>query len=224
MSVISGPNIVTNGLIFHIDVLNNKSYSGSGSSWTDLSGNGNNLTLTNNPTFESSSILFNGSTHYGESIIFTPNITAKTTMAWCKLTSTSQGGGGLIGIMGSGGEPFDSIVYNETNNGWGFGSTNFLRTAWSGVKETSTSVYVHLAATYANLDYNLYRNGVKILTTTSYNALNYNFTSKIIIGKRHASSTGPLGAYISQGMVYNRALSASEITQNYNALKSRYGL
>lgn len=224
MSVISGPNIVMDGLIFHADAGNTKSYSGSGTTWTDLSGNSRHITLINSPTFNSNSVLFNGSNHHSESIIFTPNITSKTTMAWCKLTSISQTAGGLIGIMGSGGEPFDSIVYNETSNGWGFGSTGFTRTAWSGVKETSTSAWVHLAATYSNLNYNLYRNGVNILTTTLYNALNYNFASKIIMGKRHGSLTGPLGAYISQGMVYSRALSSAEVLQNYNSLKSRYNL
>ncbi|NDE16352.1 hypothetical protein EBZ80_15610, partial [bacterium] len=200
-------------------------YQGSGTNWQDRSGNGRDHTLFNGPVYlaeNGGSFSFDGINDYAESAAFTPNITAKTMMAWVKLSSVTQGGGGLVGIMGSGGEPFDSIVYNETNQGWGFGSSNWSRTAWSGVKETSTSEWVHVAATYANNNYNLYRNGVKILTTTSYAALNFNFESKVIVGKRHNSLTGPLGASIGQVKVYRRALSATEILAEFDSAKSRY--
>jgi hypothetical protein len=51
MSLIHSPRIVTDGLVLCLDAGNPKSYTGSGTTWTDLSGNGNNGTLTNSPTY-----------------------------------------------------------------------------------------------------------------------------------------------------------------------------
>ena len=199
-----------------------------GGGWADLSGKANHGELVNGVKESSDklgALVFDGSDDYVETSSFIPNITNKTLSAWVKLGSTTQQGGGLIGIMGDGGEPFDTIVYNETDNGWGFGSTGFQRTAWSGVKETSTTTWVYLCATYTNNDYRLYRNGLQILQTTSYSALNFNFNSKIILGKRHGSGViGPLNASIALGSIYNRALTASEIRQNFNANRARFGI
>ena len=53
MSIAGGPDIVENGLVLHLDAADSNSYTGSGTLWTDLSGNGNNGTLTNGPTYSS---------------------------------------------------------------------------------------------------------------------------------------------------------------------------
>jgi len=63
----TGPNIVTSGLVLQLDAANTKSYPGSGTTWTDLSGNGNNGTLTNSPTFSSANggiFTFNGTNQF----------------------------------------------------------------------------------------------------------------------------------------------------------------
>jgi len=67
MSVRGGPDIVENGLVLYLDAANRRSYPGSGTTWFDLSGNGNNGTLTNGPTFDSAnggSISFDGVNDY----------------------------------------------------------------------------------------------------------------------------------------------------------------
>ena len=67
MSLSRGPKIVTNGLVLYLDAANKKSYPGSGTTWTDLSGNNNTGTLTNGPTFDSNnggSIVFDGTNDY----------------------------------------------------------------------------------------------------------------------------------------------------------------
>ena len=222
------PSIVLNGLVLALDAANTKSYPGSGTTWTDLSGRGNTGTLTNGPTYSSAnggSIVFDGADDYINGSSFTPNITNKTLSGWVKLSSTTQQGGGLINLQSDDGATFDAIVYNETNNGWGFGSNGFARTGWSGVKETSTSDWVNIVATYENLNYKMYRNGILIYTLTSFNALNFNFSSKSLVGYRH---TGGIGAFLSgniaQTQIYNRALSAAEVSQNFNALRGRYGI
>jgi hypothetical protein len=63
MSVIGGPDIITDGLVLYLDAANTKSYIGSGTTWKDLSRNSNDGTLTNGPTFDSGnsgSIVFDG--------------------------------------------------------------------------------------------------------------------------------------------------------------------
>jgi hypothetical protein len=185
---------------------------------------GNRVINIANVSFDSNAqMTFDGTNDYGQSDVFVPSITSKSYEAVTRLYDVNQQAGGVIGMMGENGEPFDTIVYNETDQGWGFGSTGFERTAWSGVKETTTG-FVHLVATYENYNYKLYRNGVLILTTTSYAALNYNFNTVVIFGKRHGTTTGPLNGEIPLTKIYSRALTASEVLTNYNALKTRFGI
>lgn len=189
----------------------------------DTSGN-RTLSLNNISYSNSAQITFDGTNSYIQTDSFTPNVTAKSFEAVTKLYNINHQAGGVIGLMGENGEPFDTIVYNETSQGWGFGSTGFARTAWSGVKETNND-FVHLVATYRDNEYKLYRNGQLILTTGSYAALNYNFASKIIIGKRHgAGVTGPYNGEIPVAKVYNRVLTPDEITQNYRRYASKFGI
>jgi hypothetical protein len=226
------PAIVTDGLIYYVDAGNTSSYGGSGTTWYDLSGQNRTTTLYNGPTFDSAnsgSINFDGSNDYAQIATgFNPNLTTKTMIGWCKLKSTTQQGGGLIGAgnnMGSS-DAFDSIVYNETNDGWGFGSDGFNRTFWTGVKETSTNDWVMITGVYAtgSNEYKMYRQDTLIGSGSKSILTINNANSGFWLGKRFETSTGPLNAYISVGMIYNRALSASEVTQNYNFFKGRYGL
>jgi hypothetical protein len=223
------PKTITDGLVLYLDAANTRSYPGSGTVWSDLSRSGVNSTLTNGPTFNSGnggSIVFDGTNDYINGNSFIPNITNKTLSAWVRLSSVSQQGGGVINLQKDDGTIFDAIVYNETNQGWGFGSNFFLRTAWSGVKETSTNDWVYMCATYVNNNYNLYRNGSLILNITSFAVYNFNFSSKNLLGYRHTGGGGNafLNGNIAQAQLYNRALSATEILQNYNATKTRFGL
>jgi hypothetical protein len=166
---------------------------------------------------------YNGTDTALTSSSFTPNISNKTLSAWCRLNTLSQTGGGLITLELDDGSVFDSIVYNETSNGWGFGSNSNARTAWSGVSESSINSWVYLCATYSNNDYKLYRNGVQILGTSSFITYTFSGSSRVLLGKRHTGGSTPfLSANIAQSAVYSRALSAAEVLQNYNALKGRF--
>ena len=219
--------IVQQGLVLNLDAGNPYSYAGSGTTWYDVSGNNYSGSLTNGPVYNTTNggvIVFDGSNDYVVSSNFTPNFSTKTLSGWVKLSSISQQGGGLITLQSIDGLVFDSIVYNETGQGWGFGSNGFSRTGWSNVLETSTSEWVNITATYENSNYRLYRNGTLIQTLTSFGALNFNFNSNVQLGYRHLGSSGYLAATISQGFVYNRTLSAAEVLQNYNATKGRFGL
>lgn len=157
-----------------------------------------------------------------DDVVTSPNIGSvvsdKTLSAWVKLNTLSQGGGGLVSYEVDNGSVFDAIVYNETGQGWGFGSNGFARTAWSGVQETSTAQWVHIVATYSNGIYRLYRNGTQILQTTSFGIVNYPTNSRILIGKRHTGgSSAYLNGQIDEVSVWNRALCPTEVQALYNA-------
>jgi hypothetical protein len=190
-----------------------------------ISGAVRNIVITKSgySTSGNTTFTYDGSTTSTSTTLFSTNLTSKTMSAWCKLASTSQQGGGVITIENSNGSVFDSIVYNQTGNGWGFGSESFNRSTWSGISETSTSNWVHLAASYESGNNKLYRNGVLILTNTSST---YNFTvnSRIMMGRRNTGVSAVFNGNIAQGFVYNRALSASEIYNLFVAHKGRYGL
>jgi hypothetical protein len=203
------PNYITDGLIYYVDAGDASSYPGSGTTWTDLSGQGRTTTLTNGPTFDSGnggSINFDGTNDFAEVATgFNPNITTKTMIGWCKLKNISQQGGGLIGAGFTipTANTFDAIVYNETNEGWGFGSENFNRTFWTGVKETSTNDWVMITAVYeaGTNGYKMYRQDQLIGQNTRNVLTINNASSGYWLGKRHAATTGPLNAFISVGMI-----------------------
>jgi hypothetical protein len=222
---------VTDGLIYYVDAGDTDSYPGSGTTWTDLSGQGRTTTLINGPTFDSGdggSINFDGSNDFAGVQSFNPNITTKTMLGWVRLKNISQQGGGLIGsgFTSYNANTFDAIVYNETNQGWGFGSDGFARTFWSGVKETSTDDWAMITAVYQSgtNGYKMYRQDTLIAQGTKSVLTINNANSGYWLGKRHAATTGPLNAYIAVGMIYNKALSSTEVTQNYNHFKGRFGL
>lgn len=190
-----------------------------------ISGAVRNIVITKSgySTSGNTTFTYDGSTTSTSTTLFSTNLTSKTMSAWCKLASTSQQGGGVITIENSNGSVFDSIVYNQTGNGWGFGSESFNRSTWSGISETSTSNWVHLAASYESGNNKLYRNGVLILTNTSST---YNFTvnSRIMMGRRNTGVSAVFNGNIAQGFVYNRALSSAEVYSLFVAHKGRYGL
>ena len=189
-----------------------------------VSGAVRNIVITKSGTIASgtSAFIYDGTSTNTATTLFSTNLTSKTLSAWCKLESTSQTGGGVITIENSDGSVFDSIVYNQTGNGWGFGSESFNRSTWSGISETSTSTWVHIAASYESGNNKLYRNGQLILTNTS---ATYNFTSntRIMMGRRNTGVSAVFNGNIAQGLVYNRALSAAEIYNVFVAHKGRYG-
>jgi hypothetical protein len=218
-------NVNTQGLILLSDSGFLPSYQRTGNSWYDLSGSGHTLTTYNSPVWQQNSsrgsLKFNGTNQYAKSGNFTPNIINKTFNFWCQLSDIDQTNGGVISLAGNSNGKFDSIVYNKDGQGWGFSSEDGNRSAWSGVKETTTYDWVNITATYENNNYKLYRNGELILTTTGYAALNYDFNTDILIGSSDNGS-GYFNGLIPVTMIYNRAMTETEVIANYNAYLPRF--
>jgi hypothetical protein len=224
MSYYNGPKSITDGLVLCLDAANNKSYIGSGTAWTDLSGNNNTGTLTNGPTFTSSfsgGILFDGVDDYIES---TTDITLGTSYALEIAFRRTASRSDWVRIFGH---------LNDTAlRFWGiwFPSTFdfILWQSYTGGGEFSISYTFSLNTDYVISFSNsagtcsMYINGV-LVGTGSGGAISYTGnTSKVRIGYAglHTYHIGP----VYYARIYNRALSTSEVLQNYNAAKTRYGL
>jgi hypothetical protein len=218
--------IVTNGLVLCLDAANTKSFPGSGSTWSDLSGNGKNGTLIGTPTFNSSNgggIVFNGSSQYvSTNMIFDPT-SAITVSGWVKITNSSVGLSKAI------------ISNHETpsQNGWALGkisTSNKMRFYAVGssnlyVEETddiTVNEIVFYVGTYDKSNLRIYRNGIQKNSVSS--SINFSASNRTVQIARWYDT---INDYFWPGniysvSIYDRALTATEVLQNYNALKNRY--
>ena len=217
MGINYNPRIVTNGLVLALDAGNIKSYPGSGTNWSDLIGSGNNGTLTNGPTYSSTSggsIVFDG----GNANVsigtngFSFGISPGTLSAWAKTNDRYS----TRTIISYG---------NATTNGarfLGIGASNFYFSGYGSsisASGVSTDTWFNLVGVYDGTNASMYVNGALVAgpTARSWNTVANNAG----IGKNVSNSEYWSGD-VAQVQIYNKALSAAEIQQNYNALKGRY--
>lgn len=237
MSTLSGgPNIVTNGLVLNLDAANTKSYPGSGTTWTDISRGGNNGTLVNGPAFNSAnggSIVFDGTNDYVTESNFTGSITNSFTIGtWVYFNSPVTTGQKIFHAQ-SGSNPYSEVNLDNYSGGSGNPKYHFYTHNWAATSTndilTSTfdvtgSIWAYVVGTYddtSKFKY-LYVNG--ILNRSGSTTVKIDWPNSITWLGRRLNSSEPLNGRISVTQVYNRALSATEILQNYNATKTRFGL
>jgi hypothetical protein len=220
------PRIVTENLVLCLDAGNTKSYPGTGTAWTDLSGNGNNGTLTNGPTYSSA----NGGFFQFVTDDFAriANNTALDTQTptvevWVKTNATTQNG--FWFEKGTVNSQY-SLFQEGTGIQWRMnigGVTNLTTTTATYI---NTSNWYQVVGTYTSGSRRLYINGVLVNSDTQTGTIATN-SGGMSIGV-YGGFSGDRGYYyngnLSSCKVYNRALTASEIQQNFNALRSRYGL
>jgi hypothetical protein len=220
-----GPRIIRSGLILALDAADRNSYLGSGTSWTDLSGNNNNCTLVNSPTFNSSdggSIVFNGTNQYGNVTNATSlNVTTQTISVWFKYNSITVNGNSII----------SKIDVSTSNNGWNFYLYNNtiniqikVATVGYGLSASVQSgFWYNCVMTFtSNGTINGYING-RSFGSTSVPAFTMS-TQPLRIARAIDTYWGYYTGSVSNLSVYNRVLSQAEILQNYNATKSRFRL
>ena len=157
-----------------------------------------------------------------DSIVFTPpklkQLKDKTFSAWVQVADVNQSGGGVVSVQAVAGEPFDSLVYNEQHQGWMFGSDGFNRTSNSDVHETK-SEWVHVAATYKDQEFVLYRNGKLIATEKRFACQEFASPFLFLIGQRHTTGRGNafLNGAVNNVAVISRALTEQEVQAIYRA-------
>lgn len=220
-------DIVTNGLVLALDAGNLKSYPTTGTSWTDLTNNGWNGTLVNSPGFNSSnsgSISFDGTNDYVRVSDITTITTQITVEAW--VFANSIGSYNSMVAQYRTANPSISSWILET-----FGSSAYFFIAngtnlASGSVSFETGSWNHFVGTYNGSTVKLYKNSILSPTTGTIAAMN-NSSLNINIGALYSNggaegSDGLWNGRISQVKIYNRALTDSEVLQNYNATKWRF--
>jgi hypothetical protein len=220
---------VINGLVLALDAANTRSYPGSGTTWTDLSGRGNNGTLINGPTYNSAnggSIVFDGTDDYVtlSSSQIAPGTGAFTWNFWAKSTRTQQDYSILFSGNGSNSDYGVIGLDKRVGNGLAYYANGF-RIQDADITFFGNWIYVSFignGGSTGSRTLRLYKNGVQAGSTYTFD---YNFTSTTpYIGANHSSLSECMGGNISSVSYYNRALSAAEIQQNFNALRGRFGI
>ena len=218
------PKIVTNGLVLNLDAGQQNSYRGSGTTWTDLSGNGKHGTLINGPTYSSDNgghLVFDGandrlvldsalnlSTNTGFTMcLFLQQTTPQTGASWNYFNFQNPV---EIGTFGTGNTTFlfkDNGIPVEINSG-------NVTTSWSyiafGTNPTTRTPFIHRF------------NSSGYALTTSATAFGNRTLTFISMFRGSAGSN--YGAKVATIQAYNRTLTATEVTQNFNALRRRFGI
>ena len=220
--------VVQDGLLLNLDAGVSSSYPGSGSTWTDLSGNGNNGSLIQAPSYNSNnggSLVFNGTSNYaslsssliGANGAFTYEIAVYRTGNGTNWPRFFINGAVNTSITITQYDDTTGVLFRLTNSKGNFNEYNL---------PTGTLVndqWVCLSFSLANFGggMNAYINGVKYGNGVSSGGTATPSTSTSSIGGDGSSSWDGRIAY---ARMYNRELTASEIQQNFNALRSRYGI
>jgi hypothetical protein len=224
--------IVTDGLVLNLNAADRNSYPGSGTTWTDMSSGGYNGTLTNGPMYstgDGGSIVFDGSDDYVQVTSPFGNVDwssrAWSFSAFMKLDVL--GDRCLVNLNSANSSDYvvTNVFYTDGKSYWYFiknstaVQTNFVQTT----SNFSTGQIFHFVMTYngnglstGNIFF--YKNGVQLTTTNGGSAGLANQTGLQIGGNYF------LDGNVYNFIMYNRALSASEVLQNFNAQKSRFGL
>lgn len=235
--------IVTDGLVLNTDAGFVSSYPTINTTWYDISGNSTNPVLTNGPTFNTSnsgSIVFDGVDD--SAIQYSPNLSTangtKTVLCWCWPDSTGPSNTytGLVSWGGrSNASPSDSLLLclNTTAATWYVGSAYWYndynpsilpvnKNAWNMVGIIARQQSVPNSNNTTLICGN--SNGLNYDTGTSDPNRSINTTNvNLAIGSTDIISRAFKGR-IANVLIYNRELSTAEISQNYNTLKSRFGL
>jgi hypothetical protein len=218
-----GPSIVKDGLVLYLDAANQKSYPGSGTTWNDLSGNGNNGTLLNGVGFDGAnlgSLVFDEVDDYITVNNFNVN-NSITVEGWFNVKKSSWAP--IIGNWNSTGNGDSWLLTKNSSNIMSF-YVRFNASTGDVINDTQTTtngVWQQYVGVFNNFNLSLYKNGFLVNSkTTTSNTLHQN-SLEIWLGR---FSSFYFQGNIGNCKVYNRALTPQEILQNYNATKGRYGL
>lgn len=231
MALSHSPSIVTNGLVFCLDAGNTKSYVGSGTTWRDISTTRNNGTLVNTPTYSSTSGGYLGfasassqyatATDLGSLTRWTVETIVRFTAAYNTKVAM------VVGNQYNGASSLNfTIGTNNAPTNYNI-AVGFFDGAWRSTTGVAyaQNTWIHIIGTYDGSVVRQFTNGTQV------DSLNYVGTpssgGEIRINRRWddiVSSGNLFDTNIAMVRIYNRTLTASEISQNFNALRGRFGI
>jgi hypothetical protein len=238
MGIFYNPRIVTDGLVLCLDAGNRRSYPATGTVWTDLSGQENNGTLISSPIFSTSNLglfQFNGTSNY--ITILHKNILHQTTQMTLEVFATAN----WSTMTGE-----RSIISKSQNGGYGIYVNSlglddltayfYIAGSYRPVSVNRTSLisnrFYHIVATYDGQVAKLYIDGTLESTYTHPTAspITYSSNNSLMIAAEPGAGTSPQSfsfcfpGSVSSAKIYNRAITIQEVSQNFNAIRGRYGI
>lgn len=229
--------IITSGLVLYLDAGNSASYPGSGTTWFDLSGNGNNGTLLNGPTFNGSILDFDG-TNQGCNIGSPTNLNNEyaTHEIWVKLDNPNNGVAQQIFARRNTSAGTFTMAKTDASlgNTFRFNYRDATNIAYSLPLNTLPSTnWIHLVQTYNGTNVSAYVNGILDASldvpaagiTGLSGPLNTGTGGPFAIDiARNNNAANFMDGKVGLALAYNRALSAAEVAQNFNAFRGRFGI
>ena len=231
-NVLTYGNIVTDGLVLYLDAGIANSYPGSGTTWTDMTSGANNGTLINGPTYSTNNggyIIFDGTDDRVEvanesNFDFTNAIFTVECFFRCVAgTGTSQIliNKARYGVNGRCWELYLTsglaINFGTFNTSW-----TYLGASWTYSTPISTGQWYHLVVSCNSSNAYMYLNASQVDSRNSMNSTVANIADPVEIGGY--SGGAALNGYIPLARIYNKALSASEVLQNFNANRRRFNI
>ena len=220
MAVHYNSKISTDGLVLALDAGNPKSYPGSGTTWTDLSGNGNTGTLVNGVGYSGDnlgSLSFDGSNDAIDVGNVNPTSGA-TFSAWININGSNEGYGGIFNRWGSGGNSFwIGTLSNQSSSIQVYFNGLFVH----NITSLELNTWMLLAVSHTGSNVTSYINSSQ--TNTNASSL-ISSTGTTSIGYDINRTNYPFKGNIAQVSIYNKALTPTEIQQNFNATRSRFSI
>ena len=218
MGVFAGPDIIEEDLTFVVDAANIRSYPGSGSTWFDISGRENDGTLTNSGNIAHAGgparLKFNEGNTAGTGYVEMGNVIESTDKytknVWFRTNASNTNNlmsGGHTVLWCAGGQ---QTIYAGHNG-------SYYEVSYNSGSSTGLQTWYNACVTYSATTLKLYVNG-KLRSTSS--STNYTDVSLHIAG---FANQYELSGDIAYASLYDRALTASEVKQNYEAIKGRFG-
>lgn len=217
MGLSHSPRIVTNGLVLCLDAGNTRSYPGSGTTWTDLSGNGRNATVVGSPTFTNGYFDATSDSNYFTLASYSHGTSDFTYSMWMTIDTVDS-----LSTLFENGSWTDTLLFrHETSN-----IAVYAEGALYG-----TFAFTPVAGTWYNIVFKressvayAYTNGNQIGSTFGLSVdISLANPNMWLMRSQHTtgqSNDGKVAAF----SLYSRALSENEIKQNFNALRGRFGI
>ena len=227
MALAHSPRMVTDELVLCLDAGNTKSYSGSGTTWTDLSGKGNNGTLTNGPTYSSANggyFTFDGTNDY---ISFASQVSADLTSGftfgfWIKVPSAQNNTGWNYILSDRDASPngdYEIGIYSNNNTNFLFKDNDIVPATISTTLGTGWNYLVF--GQNSSFGRFIYLNGVLKASSSVVSGNSTIEFDKLFIRE---NTINPFKCDSSLIHLYDRELTAAEVQQNFNALRGRFGI
>jgi hypothetical protein len=233
----NNPSVIATDIVFNVDAANSLSYPGTGTTWTDISGNANNATLVNSPTYDTTyggSIVFYGTNTSAivtnPAVLRNQNFTISTwiypltqTAAIITIADFHHAGSPFQGwVIQSEGATSDRKYYLAYWDGSAFQPAGNFG-GGKGIQITN-GTWQNFVYTKNGTSVIGYLNGEQVFTATAGNAnVSYLDSRQLRIGNC-VTINRPFNGNIATTQIYSRALSSSEVIQNFNATRARYGV